>query len=303
MSNSTYPTLDAYLDAVKPKELSDLLRELINISLIVPEQILTFMIGENDYSGIINVSGDEQLSLDIATHELFLQKMPNHLYAMLLGEETDENNILEGTGNFIIIGDFIDGSSIVRSRGPGAIVHIIDKEGKTEAAFTVSFTLFLRFDLATEAGYIQFVHDGKDFRVLKDSLSISPNKSPVYGFGGKRTHYSEKQKEFVDVIDTKGKIRYGGCMVQDMNNVLDKTGIFGYFAPKLRFVYEIIPYLYLLSKVDGDGFFITPAGQEIKYEDIKPLDVTKLTDMNYLHQRAGFVGGSKDLVNIWFDIE
>ena len=188
MSNSTYPTLDAYLDAVESKELSDLLRELITISLIVPEQILTFMIDEHDYSGIINVSGDEQLSLDIATHELFLQKMPNHLYSMLLGEETDESNILEGTGNFIIIGDFIDGSSIVRSRGPGAIVHIINKEGKTEAAFTVSFTLFLRFDLATEAGYIQFVHDGvmvKDFihymSVIADlNVSDETNRNIVF---------------------------------------------------------------------------------------------------------------------------
>ena len=132
MSNSIYPTLDAYLDAIESEELSNLLRELINISLIVPEQILTFMIGEHDYSGIINVSGDEQLSLDIATHELFLQKMPNHLYAILLGEETDESNILEGTGNYIILGDFIDGSSI------GGITHL-PKSCKRPAINVIGF--------------------------------------------------------------------------------------------------------------------------------------------------------------------
>ncbi|MHA1552125.1 MAG: hypothetical protein ACTSQC_09290 [Candidatus Heimdallarchaeaceae archaeon] len=298
-----YPTLDSYLEALESKELAELLKELINISLDVPKQILTFLLGENDYSGVINISGDEQLSLDIATHELFLQRMPNHLYSLLLGEETDENNIMEGTGNYIILGDFIDGSSIIRTRSPGSIVNIINKEGYTVAALTVSFTLFLRFDLATDLGFLQFVHDGESFRVIRDYLDISPSKSPVFGLGGKYNNHSAKQKLFVDALDIKGKNRYGGCMVQDMNNVFEKTGIFGYFAPKLRFTYEIIPYLYILSKVNGDGFYITADGHEIKYDNINPLDVKKLKRMHYLHQRVGFVGGSKDLIELWFKIE
>ncbi|MBY8999540.1 MAG: hypothetical protein KGD64_01370 [Candidatus Heimdallarchaeota archaeon] len=303
MSISKYNTLDSYLEAIQPEELSEILRELITISLEVPKQILTLLLGENDYSGIINVSGDEQLSLDIATQELFLQKIPNNLYSLLLGEETDEDNIKEGTGNFIILGDFIDGSSIIRSRSPGAIVNIINQEGITVAALTVSYTLYLRFDLATEIGFIQFIHDGESFRVIRDTLDISPSKSPVFGLGGKYNDHSAKQKLFVDALDIKGKNRYGGCMVQDMNNVFEKTGVFGYFAPKLRFVYEIIPYLYILSKVNGDGFYITADGHEIKYENIKPLDVKKLTQMHYLHRRVGFVGGSKDLIELWFKID
>ncbi|MHA2308024.1 MAG: hypothetical protein ACXABJ_01985, partial [Candidatus Heimdallarchaeaceae archaeon] len=263
----------------------------------------TFILGEDDYSGTINVSGDEQLSLDIATQELFMQRLSNHLYSFLLGEETEENNIMKGTGEYIILGDFIDGSSIIRTRSPGAIVNIINKDGCTVAALTVSYTLYLRFDLATELGFIQFIYDGKEFRVVRDSLDISPSKNPVFGLGGKYNDHSAKQKLFVDALDIKGKNRYGGCMVQDMNNVFEKTGVFGYFAPKLRFVYEIIPYLYILSKVNGDGFYITADGHEIKYENIKPLDVNKLTDMHYLHQRAGFVGGSKDLIELWFKIE
>ena len=303
MSIIKYQTIDSYLDDLESEDLRELLKELINISLDVPKQILTFLLGEHDYSGIINVSGDEQLSLDIATQELFLQKVPNHLYSLLLGEETDENNIKEGTGRLIILGDFIDGSSIIRSRSPGAIMNIITEEGFTVAALTVSFTLYLRFDLATDLGFIQFVHDGESFRVIRDSLDISPSKSPVFGLGGKYNDHSAKQKLFVDALDIKGKNRYGGCMVQDMNNVFEKTGVFGYFAPKLRFVYEIIPYLYILSKVNGDGFYITADGHDIKYKDIKPLDVKKLTQMHYLHQRAGFVGGSKDLIELWFKID
>ena len=303
MSISKHSTLDSYLDDVQPEELRDLLKELITITLDVPKQILTFLLGESDYSGIINVSGDEQLSLDIATHELFLQKMPNHLYSLLLGEETDENNIMEGTGNFIILGDFIDGSSIIRCRGPGAIVNVINKSGCTVAAMTMSFTLYPRFDLATEAGYLLFVYDGKSFRVLKDSLDISPSKNPVYGIGGRYEELSPKQKLFVNTLDKRAKNRYGGCMVQDMNNVLEKTGVFGYFAPKLRFVYEIIPYLYLLSKVNGAGFYITPDGREVNQSQVEPLDIDKLTDMEYLHQRVGFVGGSKDLIELWEKLE
>ena len=303
MSIIKYHTLEAYLEEVQPESLREILREIINISLDVPKQILTFLLGESDYSGIINVSGDDQLSLDIATQELFMQRIPNNLYSLLLGEETDENNIMEGTGELIILGDFIDGSSIVRTRSPGAIVNIIDQDGCTIAALTVSYTLFLRFDLATDLGFIQFIHDGESFRVVRDTLDISPSKNPVFGLGGKYNDHSAKQKLFVDALDIKGKNRYGGCMVQDMNNVFEKTGVFGYFAPKLRFCYEIVPYLYILSKVNGQGFYITADGHEIKYENIKPLDVNKLTSMHYLHQRTGFVGGSKDLIELWHKIE
>lgn len=303
MDIEKYHTLDSYLDEIQPDDLREILRSLIEISLDVPKQILTFLLGENDYSGTLNLSGDEQLSLDIATQELFLQRMPNNLYSLLLGEETDEDNIMTGTGEFIILGDFIDGSSIIRTRSPGAIVNVIDKTGHTVAALTVSYTLYLRFDLATDLGFIQFVHDRQEFRVIRDNLNISPSKNPVFGLGGKYNDHSAKEKLFVDTLDIKGRTRYGGCMVQDMNNVFEKTGVFGYFSPKLRFCYEIIPYLYILSKVNGDGFYITADGHEIKYNEIKPLDVHKLTSLHYLHQRAGFVGGSKDLIDLWFKID
>jgi len=303
MDIKKYHKVESYLEDIQPEDLREIVKSLIDISLDVPKQILTFLLGENDYSGTLNLSGDEQLSLDVATQELFLQRVPNNLYSLLLGEETDEENIMVGTGELIILGDFIDGSSIVRSRSPGAIVNVINQQGYTVAALTVSYTLFLRFDLATDLGFIQFVHDGESFRVVRDNLDISPSKSPVFGLGGKYNDHSAKEKLFVDALDIKGKNRYGGCMVQDMNNVFEKTGVFGYFSPKLRFCYEIVPYLYILSKVNGDGFYITADGHEIKHELIKPLDVNKLTSLHYLHQRAGFVGGSKDLIDLWFKIE
>ncbi len=294
-----FPTLNSYLDEIESKSLSNLLKALINICLEVPKQILTFMVDEHDYSGVINVSGDQQLSLDIAAHELFLQKVPSDLYHLLIGEETTPNNITYGTGDHIVLGDFIDGSSIVRSRGPGGIILIIDKTSKIQAALTTSYTLFLRFDLATEIGYLQFIHDGTKFRVLKDELDISKSSKPVYGFGGKKEEYSDKQLKFTKKIAERAKLRYGGCMVQDMNNIFDKTGVFGYFKPKLRLAYEILPYLFLLSKVGGDGYYLTIDGKSISLNNAPPLDITKLTDMNYLHRKVGFVGGSKDLVDLW----
>lgn len=302
MTEKHYSTFEEYLNNIESNNLRDLISELVKLSLEVKGQILSFMTGDNDYSGSINVSGDEQLSLDIASHELFLQKLPKNLYYLLLGEETTPENITEGTGEYIVLGDFIDGSSIVRSRGPGGIVNIIDKNGTIQAALTTSYIVFTRFDLATEAGYIQFIHDGSNFRVLKDNLNISPSKEPVYGFGGSYDQYSKPQKQFTDGVSKKAKLRYGGCLVQDMNNIFDKTGVFGYFAPKLRLVYEILPYLYILSKIGGEGCYITKENKSVTLAEAPLLDVDKLTDMEYLHRKVGFVGGSKDLVYIWLDI-
>ncbi len=294
-----YPTLESYLNELQPIQLRELFKQLINLSLEIPKQILSFMKEDTDYAGTINVSGDQQLSLDVASHELFLQKMPKDLYYLLIGEETTPDNITYGTGDYVILGDFIDGSSIVRSRGPGGIVLVIDKRGNIKGALTVSYTLFLRFDIATEVGYLQFIYDGEAFHVLKDNLSISPSNKPVYGFGGKDSDYTEDQKEFVNKVKKVAKLRYGGCMVQDMNNILDKTGVFGYFAPKLRLAYEILPYLYLLSKVNGSGVYITKDGKQYTLEESPKLEVDKLTDMTYLHRKVGFIGGSKDLVELW----
>ncbi|MHA1114820.1 MAG: hypothetical protein ACTSRR_02190 [Candidatus Heimdallarchaeaceae archaeon] len=292
-----YSTLDEYL-ADLDSSLSKLIKDILVVTLEIPKQILSFIKDEKEYAGTINVSGDMQLSLDVASHELFLQKLPKEDYYLLLGEETTPENITEGTGEFIILGDFIDGSSIVRSRGPGGIILITDKQGNIQAAMTVSYTLFLRFDLATEAGYIQFIHADGEFFVLKDDLSISPSSKPVYGFGGKEEEFTEKEKEFVNKIKKVGKLRYGGCLVQDMNNILDKTGVFAYFSPKLRLCYEILPYLYILSKVNGKGYYITKNKEMFTLETAPRLEPNKLTEMDYLHQKVGFVGGSSDLVDL-----
>ena len=293
-------TLNDYLSEVEPKELRALLKELIDLHLEIPKQILTFMKEEHDYSGIINISGDEQLSLDVAAHELFIQKISPHLYSLLIGEETTPENIAIGTGEYVILGDFIDGSSVVRSRGPGGILMIIDKSGVIKAALTASYTLFIRFDIATEWGYIQFIYDGKEYYVLQDHLDIEKiTRKAVSGFGGKMSDYNPAQKEFVEEVGKRAKLRYGGCLVQDMNNILDATGVFGYFAPKLRLAYEILPYLYLLSKIGGKGYYITAEGESISLENAPPLEFDKLTEMEYLHQKVGYIGGSKELVDLW----
>lgn len=298
MSNKKH--LNDYLSEIEPKELRDLLKELIDLHLEIPKQILTFIKEEHDYEGTINVSGDEQLSLDVAAHELFIQKVSPHLYSLLIGEETTPDNISRGAGEYVILGDFIDGSSVVRSRGPGGILMVTDKSGDIKAALTANYTLFIRFDLATEWGYLQFIFDGNDYYTLQDNLNIEKiTKKAVFGFGGKRDEFSSDQKEFVQKVGDKAKLRYGGCLVQDMNNILDETGVFGYFAPKLRLTYEILPFLYLLSKIGGAGYYITDKGESITLKDSPPLIFDKLTEMEYLHRKVGYVGGSKELVDYW----
>ena len=52
MSIIKYQTLDSYLAEIESQELSELLKEIITISLDVPKQILTFLLGAVHWFGI-----------------------------------------------------------------------------------------------------------------------------------------------------------------------------------------------------------------------------------------------------------
>src|SRR6056297_646763 len=94
--------------------------------------------------------------------------------------------------------------------------------------------------------------------VIDDDVTI-PEEPTVYGMGGRVPDWTEGFAAFIDEVEQEYKLRYGGAMVADVNQVLTYGGIFSYpalqSAPngKLRLQFEGIPMAYIVESAGGES--------------------------------------------------
>jgi fructose-1,6-bisphosphatase I len=122
---------------------------------------------------------------------------------------------------------------------------------------------------------------GAKFELVADRLVI-PDKREVFGMGGLRKDWIPPVEAFVESLEKEGvKLRYGGTLVGDYNQVLHYGGIFGYPAlrgkpqGKLRLLYEAAPMAFITAKAGGassDG-----------RGDVLRLKATKLSETTPLY--------------------
>ena len=123
--------------------------------------------------------------------------------------------------------------------------------------------------------------------VVERDLTL-PETPTVYGFGGRVPDWPADFRAYARSIEDELKLRYGGAMVGDVNQVLTYGGIFGYpalrSAPegKLRLQFEANPIAYIVERAGGassDG-----AGSIL---DVEPEAV---------HQRVPLYVGNEALI-------
>ncbi|MEF8776452.1 MAG: class 1 fructose-bisphosphatase [Haloarculaceae archaeon] len=158
--------------------------------------------------------------------------------------------------------DPLDGSSnLASNNGMGTIVGIYDEPlpapgDALVAAGYVCYgpitTMVVARDHVTEYLLEDGVRD-----VLHEDVTL-PADPVVYGFGGRVPDWPEDFRAFVDGVETdRLKLRYGGAMVADVNQVLTYGGIFGYpmltDAPegKLRLQFEGHPMAHVIATAGG----------------------------------------------------
>ncbi|MFW5917020.1 MAG: class 1 fructose-bisphosphatase [Halorubrum sp.] len=123
--------------------------------------------------------------------------------------------------------------------------------------------------------------------VVDDDLTL-PDDPLVYGFGGRVPDWPDDFTAYAREIEDELKLRYGGAMVGDVNQVLTYGGIFAYPAlvgapdGKLRLSFEANPIAYIVERAGGaatDG--------EIDILDVEPEGV---------HDRVPLYVGNESLV-------
>ena len=214
------------------------------------------------YQEAENPSGERQLEADVyADEQLETALLDLDGVASYTSEERDEAVVDDGT--YHVAADPLDGSSNLESNnGMGTIVGIFEQrppapgESLVAAAYVLYGPITTMVTAADGVVREYLVEDGQR-ELLNDDVTL-PEDPVVYGFGGRVPDWTENFEAYVDAVERdRLKLRYGGAMVADVNQVVTYGGIFGYpmldGTPegKLRLQFEGHPMGYIVETAGG----------------------------------------------------
>ncbi|RLM67999.1 fructose-1,6-bisphosphatase [Halorubrum sp. Atlit-8R] len=263
--------------------------------------------GRRVESGTENASGESVLAGDLYADELLGDAITAvDGVGSFVSEEREEAVDAGGAVGsgpddaYAVAIDPLDGSSNLRSNNAmGTVVGVYDaplpaRGRDLVAAGYVLYGPITTMVVADEAGVREEVverapdGDGVERSVVEGDLTL-PATPTVYGFGGRVPDWPADFRAYARAVEDDLKLRYGGAMVGDVNQVLTYGGVFAYpalrSAPegKLRLQFEANPIAYIIERAggassDGTGSIL----------DVEPEAV---------HQRTPLYVGNEELID------
>ncbi|MEF8871608.1 MAG: class 1 fructose-bisphosphatase [Haloarculaceae archaeon] len=216
------------------------------------------------YEDAENPSGEQQLAADVYADEL-LEARLLELDGVGSYASEEREGVVEAdeTGQYHVACDPLDGSSNLQSNnGMGTIVGVFDEPlpapgGALVASGFVLYGPITTMLVARDGTVTEYLLDGEERSVLTEDVTI-PDDPVVYGFGGRIPDWTDQFRSYVDDIEAdRLKLRYGGAMVADVNQVVTYGGIFGYPMledrpeGKLRLQFEGHPIAHVIETAGG----------------------------------------------------
>lgn len=243
---------DAQLDAV------------FDVVASVAADVRDVLAERRSYEEGVNPSGERQLAADVFADERLEEELLEidgvGTYA---SEERAAVTGRDGDGHLHVACDPLDGSSNLTSNNAmGTIVGVFDEPLPAPGTALVAAGYVLYGPITTmvtsrDGTVTEAVIDDGEVTVLDEDVTL-PAEPVVYGFGGRVPDWTTAFSEYVDSIETdRLKLRYGGAMVGDVNQVLTYGGVFGYpmlqDAPegKLRLQFEGHPMAAIIEAAGG----------------------------------------------------
>ena len=220
------------------------------------------------YEAAENPSGDRQLAADVYADRLLEERLLGiEGVAGYASEEREGVVTADGDGGgsagLHVACDPLDGSSNLRSNnGMGTIVGVYDDSlpAGGNALLAAGYVLYGPITTMVWTGgetVTEYLLEDGDREVLTEDVTL-PEEPTVYGFGGRAPDWPADFAAFVEAVEAdRLKLRYGGAMVADVNQVLTYGGLFGYpmltDAPegKLRLQFEGHPMAAVLEAAGG----------------------------------------------------
>jgi len=325
LSSSTNTNFKQYLVSAKPKGaaipagLQDLLLAVVNTCSTLSHEVAQgALIGLLGSAGSGNVQGEVQQKLDIIANDQLIDGVKGcKSIAGLASEEMELPVPVQGTGDYLLLFDPLDGSSNIDVNvSIGTIFSILKKQDPNAPLQTSDFLLSGRHQVA--AGYVVYgpqttmaltLGDGVvmftlnketgEFLLIKDAVTISPSTKEFAINMSNMRHWADPVRRYVDeclagttgVRDKDFNMRWIASMVADVHRVLSRGGVFMYpwdkrdpkKAGKLRLMYEANPMSFLVEQAGGASINGT---QTIM--DLQPTG---------LHERVSVMLGSKEEID------
>lgn len=235
-----------------------------------------------------NPSGETRKAADVEADDLLLDRLGSLDSVGEYASEERSSVVDVGDGDLSVTLDPLDGSSNLDTNNVvGSILGVYSDSLPTggEAVEAAAYVVY-----GPRTTLVETTGDGVKETTLEtgDTRRVELPEPYVYGFGGRRPEWRQGFRDYAREIENELKLRYGGAMVGDVNQVIHKGGVFAYPGleehpeGKLRLQFEGIPMAYVVEAAGGastDG-----AGSLL---DIEP---------DGLHQRTPVYVGNTGLI-------
>jgi fructose-1,6-bisphosphatase I len=246
-----------------------------------------------------NQFGEEQMALDKYADEVFISGLKKtRLVRYIATEEQDQIIEVEKPKNqFGVVIDPLDGSSLIDvNLCVGSIIgiypgHVLEEGVTMVAALYILYGPLTTLTFTTGQGVHEFVMTDKGEFVLRHKdLRIPDGK--IYAPGALRKDYFPAHARWISALEDAGyKLRFSGCFVGDVHQILHKGGVFSYPGfrgkekGKLRLLFEANPMGMIIYQAGGA---ISSGKTDIL--TIKPETIGQTTPI--------YVGGRKEIALI-----
>jgi len=212
-----------------------------------------------------NVYGEEQQPLDKYADSVFVDGIRESRLARYVATEEQETivEVKDPKAQFGVVIDPLDGSSLIDvNLCVGTIIgiypgHVLAKGSTMVAAMYLLYGPLTSLTYTTGNGVHEFVLDeAGDFVLRQRDLKIPEGK--VFAPGALRKDWLSPHTKWICQLEQDGyKLRFSGCFVADVHQILHKGGVFSYPGikgkekGKLRLLYEANPMGKILHEAGG----------------------------------------------------
>ena len=254
---------------------------------------------DGDACGTRNMFGEDQKPLDKYADEVYIHALESsRLVRYIATEEQDHIIEINGAKNdFGVVIDPLDGSSLLDvNLCVGSIIgiypgHVLTRGTEMAAALYILFGPTTLLVYTTGHGVHEFVRcENGEFALRHENLKIPDGK--IHSPGALRRDYLTPHARWISDLESDGyKLRFSGCFVADVHQILHKGGVFTYpgykgkESGKLRLLYEANPM----------GMIVCEAGGAVSdghknYREIVPSAIGQVTPI--------YIGGKKEIAKI-----
>ena len=239
----------------------DVVEDVVSTIARSATEIRQGLIGRRGKADEENPSGETQAEADIWADDLLAERLSAIDGVGEYASEEREEIIECGEGVSVAV-DPLDGSSNLKSNNSmGTVFAIYDEPIPAPGAAIVAAGYVLYGPITTmmyarDGTVTEYELGGGERTTVREDVTL-PDDPVVYGFGGRVPDWTESFESYAREIESELKLRYGGAMIGDVNQVLTYGGVFAYPGlegrpeGKLRLQFEGNPIGYIVEAAGG----------------------------------------------------